>query len=213
MLIVGITGSFGTGKTTVSKIFRNFGVKVIDADKISRNILKPGTKAFRAVVRNFGKEILLSDRNKIDRKKLAEVVFGNKAKVKKLSRIIHPLVIKEMKKEVALYRKLNKKIVVIDAPLLIEADLLSLVDKLLVVKVKNNVQFKRLQSKRGFNSSQIAKRIKAQLSIKKKISLADYVIDNSGSLTNTKKQVKKIWENLRTDVKIMNFNIGTKKEE
>ena len=130
MLIVGITGSFGTGKTTVSKIFRNFGVKVIDADKISRNILKPGTKAFRAVVRNFGKEILLSDRNKIDRKKLAEVVFGNKAKVKKLSRIIHPLVIKEMKKEVALYRKLNKKIVVIDAPLLIEADLLSLVDKL-----------------------------------------------------------------------------------
>ena len=70
-----------------------------------------------------------------------------------------------------------------------------------------------MQSKRGFNSSQIAKRIKAQLSIKKKISLADYVIDNSGSLTNTKKQVKKIWENLRTDVKIMNFNIGTKKEE
>ncbi|MBI5144767.1 MAG: dephospho-CoA kinase [Candidatus Omnitrophica bacterium] len=191
-IVLGITGSFGSGKTTVAKIFSSFGAKVIDADRIVHKLIRPKSKIYQKIVASFGKDIL-EERNGINRKVLARIVFNHKRLLKKLNRIIHPEVIRILKDEI---RKSTAKIIVLDAPLLIEAGLVGLVDKLIVVKINRKTQINRL-ARKGFSKQDVLRRIKAQLPLADKVRWADFVIDNSGRLKETKKEVEKILKEVK----------------
>jgi dephospho-CoA kinase len=185
-LIIGLTGNFGSGKTTVAKIFKLHGARVIDADKIAHTIIKPGSKAYKNLVSYFGRTILEKNRQ-INRQNLAKKIFSDRKALIKLNKITHPEIISGIKKEI---KASQEKIVVLDAPLLIESGLDSIVDKIIVVKIKKDTQLKRLASK--YSRREILERIKAQMPQEKKLLLADFIIDNSGTITKTKKQVSKI---------------------
>ena len=171
-MIIGITGSYGTGKTTVAKEFAKRKAKIIDADKIVHTFIKPRV-----------------------RKKLAKIVFKKKVYLELVCRVIHPLVIRKIKQRIKNLTSKNK-IVIIDAPLLIECGLEKIVDKLIVVKASREVQLKRLKKKTGFNQREILRRISFQIPLREKIKLADFVIDNNGGLIETRKQIDEIWKKI-----------------
>jgi dephospho-CoA kinase len=191
MTVVGITGSLGTGKSTVARMLRAKGAKVLDADRLSHEALKKGGDAHKKVISLFGKGILNKDRS-VNKRKLARIVFSNKKKLEKLTGIIHPLVIKEIKKRIKKSRP--KSIVVVDAPLLIEAGLRDLVDELIVVKASSKAQSSRCKT---LKKQEIRARVKNQMSLARKVKMADYIVNNNGTLTQTKKEVDKIWEKIR----------------
>lgn len=193
-LILGVTGSFASGKSSVAGMFASYGAKVIDADKIAHSVIKPGSSVYKKIILGFGKDIL--GRNKtIQRRKLAVKVFGNKRLLARLNEIVHPEVIKIIKQKI---KSSKDKAIVLDAPLLIEAGLRRLVDKLIVVKITREQQVKRAMKKSGLCRSGILKRISSQIPLSEKTGLADFVIDNSGTIAKTRKQVtlirRKLWK-------------------
>lgn len=187
-IILGLTGSFGSGKTIVAKIFSSSGAQVIDADAIAHRAISPGTKIYQRIIKAFGEDILKRNRT-IDRIKLADKVFNNKNLLHKLNKIVHPQVIRLIKNRI---KSLSGKIIVLDAPLLIEAGLQRMVDKLIVVKISRKVQIRRIKDKFGLERLEILKRIKAQIPLSDKVRIADFVIDNTGTLRETKRQVGQI---------------------
>jgi len=194
-IILGLTGSFGSGKTTVARIFKSFGAELIDADKIAHRVINPGSKVYKKIVATFGRGILKKNRA-VDRKKLGRIVFSNKNLLKRLNNIIHPEVIRIIKKKIKVS---NAKVIVLDAPLLLEAGLKKIVDKLIVVKITKDQQIRRVQNKMRLSKTEILERIRFQIPLKAKARLADFVIDNSSTVEKTKKQVKQIrralWKN------------------
>lgn len=194
-IILGITGSFGSGKTTVACIFKSYGAKIIDADKIAHTIIRPNTQVYRKIVNAFGKDILKKNKS-IDRNKVGNIVFSNKKALKRLNRLMHLQIIRAMKKQI---RALDAKLVVLDAPLLLEVGLKKWVDKLIVVKISKREEIKRLLKRTSLNKKEIFKRIHYQMPQDDKVRMADFVIDNSGTIENTRKQVNKIrrllWKN------------------
>ena len=195
-MIIGITGSLGSGKTTVSKMFSHLGAYVIDADEICHGLLMPSKDAYRTLVRSFGASILKRNR-RIDRKKLGELVFKKKSNLKLLNRIVHPEAIKEIDKEI---RKNRKKTIVIDAPLLVESGLYKKLDKIVVLKNTLDIQVERVARSGPLGKKEALRRIRMQAPLKRKLALADFIIDNSGSRRKTLFQVRKIWKKLRGDV-------------
>ncbi len=187
-LVIGVTGGFGTGKSTVTRIFESLGAKIIDADKIARGLLKTGTRTYKKILTVFGKSIL-KENGAIDRSKLAVIVFGNKKQLLKLNKITHPEVIKTIQQKI---EGISKGIVVLDIPLLFEAGLEYLADKIVVVSVNRQNQYGRLLKKASLDKIEIAKRINAQMPLSEKIRRADFIIDNDYSIGNTKKQVQKL---------------------
>lgn len=194
-LILGITGSFGSGKTTVAKIFASFGAKVIDADKIAHRLIRRRSLSYKKICKIFG-DVILKRNKAIDRKKLAAVAFNDSRLLKKLNLIIHPEVIIMIKNKAACFKS---GIIVLDVPLLIESGLNTIVDKLIVVRVKKSLQIKRVQAKNRLNKDEIFKRLSFQMPINKKAGFADFIIDNSGTINQTRRKVWKIrrllWKN------------------
>jgi len=139
---------------------------------------------------SFGKDIL-DENGGIKRKELARLTFGNLAALRRLNKIMHPAIISRIKKEL---KESKQGVTVLDAPLLIEAGLGDIVDKLIVVKADEKIQISRCRQKTGVSEKEIKKRIQAQMPLSEKIALADYVIDNNGCLDETRKQVKQIWK-------------------
>ncbi len=194
MKIIGITGIFGVGKTTASKFFSHLGAEIIDADKISHRILNNELQAKQKIITYFGKDIL-DNYGKIDRRRLARQVFNNKKKLLVLSNILHPEITKKIKSKLEILKRNNPKtIVVIDAPLLIEAKLQDVVEKIIVVRTDYEIIVKRCKANKRLAKLQIDSRIKNQLKQKEKLKYADYIIDNNGTLSKTKKQAEKIWK-------------------
>ena len=193
-LILGITGSFGSGKTTVAGYFKSLGAEVIDADTIAHRIIKPGSNIYKKIVDAFGCNILKKNKD-IDRDRLAKIVFDNKYLLNRLNRIMHPRIIKIMKETI---KNSAKNIIVLDAPLLVEAGLRRLADKLIVVKITRQKQIERiLKYKRSLKKIDILKRIGYQMPLSYKVRIADFVIDNSKTINNTENQVIKIWKKLQ----------------
>ncbi len=200
-LVIGVTGIFGSGKSTVSGIFKSYGSKIIDADKIAHRHLLPGTKSYKRIVRSFGDSIIFKARlpvrkagKEIDRRKLGRVVFSNHKLLKKLNGIIHPEVIKDIKSNI---KKSKAGVIVLDAPLLLEAGLKKIVDDLIVVIIDRDELIRRLIKKTSLKRLEILKRIKSQIPQNVKSRFADFIIDNSGTVSETREQVKKIWRSLR----------------
>lgn len=193
MKVIGLTGSFGTGKTFVASILASLGAKVIDADRIAHEVIRKGSHEHRKVVKLFGPGVL-NRRGEIDRKALGSIAFSDPVLLCKLGGIVHPRVIKEIRRSV---RRAGKDdIVVIDAPLLLEAGLDSLIDKLVVVKCQKRRQIERCQEKFHLQKKQIVQRIESQMPLKKKMKIADIVIDNSGTKACTRKSARKVWRDV-----------------
>ena len=195
MLVLGLTGNLGVGKTTVARMFEKLGAKVLDADLIAHRLISRRGRCFKKVVRHFGDGILKG--GQIDRRKLAATVFNDPRQLKALTRLIHPEVIREIKNQISLWRKKESiPLVVVEAALLIESGLNVHMDHVIVVKANRVVQLKRAMETRGLARKEILERIKMQLPLKKQLQYADIVIDNRGSFNQTKKQVEGIWQEL-----------------
>ncbi len=169
-MIIGLTGSIASGKTTVSNYLKELGYNVIDCDKIAHDVLN--TTAYNKIVELFGREIL--DNNIINRKKLGQLVFNNKVLLEKLNNITHPLVKDEVKARLSDF-------CFIDCPLLFETDFINLVDKSVLIYVDRDTQIKRLINRDNLTKDDSIKRIELQMSLEKKRELANYVIDNNDS--------------------------------
>jgi len=191
-LVIGVTGGFGTGKSTVANFFAGLGARCIDADEIVHRLLSSRGRIYKKIIAQFGRGVLAID-GSIDREKLGKMVFANQLLLNKLNALIHPEVIRIIRKRID---AVKAGVLVLDAPLLIEAGLRPLVDVLVVVSLPRWLQIKRLQRKTNLSRSDIIKRMQAQLPLKNKISLAGYVIDNSGTRQKTKMQVVRIWKEL-----------------
>jgi dephospho-CoA kinase len=187
-VVIGLTGSFGTGKTTVAGMLRACGARVIDADTIGHGLLKKGTRVYTRIVRRFGSGVLAADKT-IDRRALSAVVFASRTRLRQLNRIIHPEIIRIIKKEIS---KVRKGVVVLDAPLLIETGFHRQVDKLVVVTSSQGRQICRLQARAPLSKAAIVRRIRSQIPLQDKIRVADFVIDNNGTRKDLRKQVTEI---------------------
>ena len=193
MKIIGLTGSFGTGKTSVASVFRSLGAKVIDADRIAQRLIAGRGPEQRRIVAAFGPGILAKGR-RIDRRKLAGLVFGNKKALERLNRIVHPGVVREIKARIKTAGK--DAVVVIDAPLFIEAGLLNIADKLVVVSSSKKRQIERCRKKFRIKKEEVLMRIKSQMSLKKKMKLADFVVKNDGTRAAMIRRSRKVWEEI-----------------
>jgi dephospho-CoA kinase len=187
-VVLGLTGSIGCGKSTVARIFKSFGARIIDADKIAHGLMRPKKAVYKKIVSIFGKKILKPD-GYIDRSKLGNIVFNNMVALSQLNGIAHPEIIRAISVKI---KSFSKGIIVLDAPLLIETGLINCADKVVVVKVNLKTQLERLESKFKLNGKDILKRIRSQIPLREKIKLGDFIIDNNGSIGETKKQVAKI---------------------
>lgn len=186
MTLVGVTGGFCSGKTTVSAFFKALGACVINADAIVHNLYENDKRIKKAVLEKFGKGVFT--RGKIDRVKLGKIAFGNIKDMRALEKIVHPAVIKEIKKRV---RESKKCVTVIDAPLLLEAGLGNYVDCIVVVRAPFRTQIERCR-RAGLAEKDLRARIAMQMPVKEKVRIADFIIDNTGPEGFVKKKVGKI---------------------
>ena len=169
MPIIGVTGGLGTGKSSVSSIFKKLGAGLIDADKVTHNLLARNSPVYKKTVLRFGKAILNKNKS-INRDRLADIVFDNPGELSAYLKIIHPEIKRIIRRQIEQSKFCKRaKVIVLDAPLLIETGLRSVVDKLVVVKTNKKIQALRLKRKFGINESRILKRIKFQLPLSKKI--------------------------------------------
>lgn len=185
-LVLGVTGSFGSGKSTVSKMFAEMGVPVLDADQAARDAVAPGKPALESIVKEFGEEVL-SPEGTLDRRKLADRVFHDPAARVKLNRIVHPKVGEEMAR--FLQKHQDEPLVILEIPLLLESSNPRMVDKVLVVTTDEKSRFGRLH-RAGFSEAEIIARLGSQMPQARKVQLADYVIANDGNLEATRRQVQ-----------------------
>lgn len=190
-LIVGLTGGIASGKSTVSSMLMSLNIPVIDADKISRDVVEPGEDAYEEIRRVFSDDILQEDLT-LNRKELGKIIFADEEKRKQLNAIVHPAVRKEMLLQRDTYLNAGEKCVVLDIPLLFEGNLTSLVDKTLVVSVDENIQLDRLMKRDNSTEAEAKRRILSQMPIQEKVKLADAVIDNNGSQDQSYEQLENI---------------------
>ena len=191
-MIIGITGSVGSGKSTIAKIFSKHHYIRIDADEIAHKILQ-NKKIIKIISAEFGSETVKN--NSIDREVFGNTVFNDDAKLKKLNSIMHPLIILEIKKEIVKIRKKSgsKSKIIVDAPLLLEVVAEDLVDKIIVIKASNNSILSR---NRRFTKGQIENILKHQMPLEEKMKHADFMIDNDKNFSNTEKQITDIIKSL-----------------
>lgn len=194
--VIGLTGSIASGKSTVSLMFDDFDIPVIDADKLSREAVRTGQPALQEIVRVFGEEMLLEDGN-LDRKKLGKLIFSDEMKREQLNQIVHPEVRRLMlEKRDELVAK-GERAIVLDIPLLFESKLESFVEKIIVVYVDRETQQRRLMERDHYSEREAKERIQVQMPVKEKAALADAVINNNGSKHQAYEQLQQIlqdWE-------------------
>lgn len=178
MLVIGLTGNIGCGKSSLSKILEQNYFDIIDADLISREIMN-NSDLLKKVFDTFGDDIKRND-GTLDRKKLGEIVFNDDKKLIKLNSLTHPAIKKEIIKKINNIKLNNKDIAIVDAALLIEGKFLDLVDKLVVITCDENVQLERIIKRDHITKNEAMSRINSQMSQSEKIKFGDYIIDNSG---------------------------------
>lgn len=198
---VGLTGGIASGKSTVSGMFRDLGVPVIDADLIAREVVAPGSRALGAIVDAFGEEILTEEKG-LNRAALGEIVFSDPAKKKVLEGILHPEIIAEQDRRLRdLEREGRTPVAVVDAAVMIESGSWKRFDSLVVVDCDESQQIGRLRLRNGMNEEEAVMRVNAQMPLSEKVKYADHVIDNRGSIDDTRKQVEELMKLLSRGMK------------
>ena len=196
MKVIGLTGNIACGKTVVARMFEELGAKIIDADYIARLVVEPGEPSWKDILEKFGHEILNPDKT-INRKKLGDVVFRDKEKREELNRITHPRIIDKIKLMLEEYRKENVKVVIVEAALIVEkGGMKPIISDLIVVTADEEAQIKRLIERAGISREEALTRIKAQMPVSEKVKFATYVIDNSRTVEETRKQVEEVWKKI-----------------
>lgn len=190
-LVIGLTGSIASGKSTVSRMFDEWEIPVIDADQISRDVVRPGEPAYEDIVRVFGKDVLFDD-GTLDRKKLGKVIFSSEERRKELNGIVHPRVREEMIRRRESYKTKEADAVVLDIPLLYESGLTDYVEKVLVVAVDEETQLQRLMERDASSREDAQERIASQIPVTRKAEMADAVIDNNGTKEESFLQLRDI---------------------
>ncbi len=193
MRIIGLTGSIASGKSTVTRMLRDLGAPVIDADAIVHALQQPGTPVTQAIAREFGPEVIGPD-GSLDRAALGRIVFADPARRKALEGIVHPAVRQQIWHEVDRYRAEGLPAVILDIPLLFESGWDQQVDQIWVVYVEPATQRARLIERDGLMPEDADRRIAAQMALQSKRERADRVIDNGGTLEETRRQVVQAWQ-------------------
>lgn len=194
MLLVGLTGGIGSGKSTAARMLRELGAVVFDADVLAREAVAPRTEGHRAVVERFGADVLAPG-GELDREALAAVVFADPAARRDLEAIVHPEVRRLFAEGSEAYRD-SDRVVVLSAPLLVETGMHSAFDVLVVMAVPEPVQVERLMRDRGMSEEEIRARMQAQAPLEDKAAVADILLDNEGSPEDLERQVDRIWGDL-----------------
>lgn len=199
-LVIGLTGGIASGKSTVSGMLKEMGIPVIDADIESRLAVQQGEAAYKQIAETFGREILLLD-GEINREKLGSIIFHNEQKRQLLNNIVHPQVRRRIneKKEAAINK--GERMIVLDIPLLFESKLTYMVNKTLLVYVDKNIQIKRLMERNSMKREEAEARIHSQMPLTEKMQLADEIINNNGTIEETKKQLLEILKHWGCDSK------------
>jgi len=193
MLVVGLTGNIGSGKSSVARMLQEMGAAVIDTDRVARDVVAPGTPGLQKTVACFGRQVLNND-GTLNRPLMAQIVFNDPAALARLNAIIHPEIRSRIAAAIADYKKSGSTpLLIIEAPLLIETDMHKMVDRVWLVTVDPRIQVQRIIERDHTTAEQARKRISAQMPQEDKIPYADRIIDNSGSLEKTLQQVRQIW--------------------
>jgi dephospho-CoA kinase len=207
LLKVGLTGGIATGKSLVGGMFAELGVHTIDADEIAHDLMRPGEKVYEAVVQRFGQEILNPD-GTVNRARLAELAFDQKRpRIYELNSMVHPAVIERQQQWMeGIQRREPDAIVMLEAALLLEAGLRRRFDRVIVVSCKPQQRIERWEKRLNVDSEtarrEVTRRMMAQAPDEAKIQAADYVVDNSGTVEDTRKQVQKIHEALLSQAQV-----------
>ncbi len=197
MLRVGLTGSIAVGKSLVSSMLAELGCHVLDADMTAREVVAPGTPGLSGIVDAFGEGALAADKT-LDRAKLAAIVFEDSEKRELLNSILHPLIIAAQDEQLRRWEAQDPNgIAVVDAALMIESGGFRRFDKLIVVHSRPEIQIRRLVARSGLSRAEAERRITSQMPQDEKMRHADFLVDNSGNIADTRKQVVKIHRTLR----------------
>ncbi|GGJ72428.1 dephospho-CoA kinase [Anoxybacillus voinovskiensis] len=186
-LTIGLTGGIASGKSTVANMLKEWNIPVVDADRIAREAVNVGEEAYVRIVETFGKDILQKN-GEIDRAKLGALIFHDEEKRNQLNAIVHPAVRKKMLEQRDEILQKNP-VVVLDIPLLFESNLTHFVDKIIVVYVDDAIQLERLMKRNGFSQEEALARIHSQMPLSEKKVYADAVIDNNGTIDQTRQQL------------------------
>jgi dephospho-CoA kinase len=190
--LIGLTGNIGTGKSTVAQMLADLGAEAIDADQVTREVMRAGTSVHTAIVEAFGPLVLAAD-GEIDRQQLGEIVFADPAALARLEAIVHPATIEIVNRRVAASLA---EVVVVEAIKLIEAGMADGCDSVWVTTCRPEQQIARIMRARGLSRAEAEQRVQAQPSQEEKITRANVVIDTSGTLAQTRQQVRRAWERL-----------------
>ncbi|MCP4132695.1 MAG: dephospho-CoA kinase [bacterium] len=188
---IGVTGIFASGKGTVCELFGELGAEVIDTDIVAREIVEPGSTGLNEIINEFGKGFILED-GTLDRRRFANSIFTDKGKVSRLNSITHPIILRKV-----LEQSTPGKIYMINTPLLFESGFNDHMEKNIVVIANNDQVIDRGIKRDAITEKEIKERLKYQIPLNEKVKLADYVIDNSGTRENTKRQVEELWNILK----------------
>lgn len=190
---IGLTGGIACGKSTVSAMLVKRGANLVDADRIAREVVLPGSPVLAQVAERFGQAILNED-GSLNRKKLGERIFGDEKARRDLEGLLHPPIRATMREQLAQFERLQPdKLVVVDVPLLYESNLASMFEEVMLVYVPREVQLARLMARDSLTAEQAERRLAAQLPIEQKRQWSDIVIDNSGTLEATERQLDQFW--------------------
>jgi len=196
-ILLGVTGGIASGKNTVARMLEQLGARLIDLDVLSRVVVEPGKPAWRDITACFGEQVLLNDKT-LDRKKLAEIVFRDPEKRKKLESFVHPRIYDEFTRLVKEYAAKDSNIIIqVVVPLLIEGNLQHFFHKILLVYIPEEMQIERVMKRDRISREMALNMLRSQLPNEEKKGYADFIVDNSGSLEETKRQVEEAWEKLK----------------
>jgi len=201
MKVFGLTGGIASGKGTVARMLRELGAPVIDADAIGHEIIAPHTPAWHDLVRTFGESVLRAD-GTVDRAKLGKIVFADAAARAELNAITHPRIAEEIQARLAELDRAGHQIAIVEAALIGETDVTAAFHAIIVVHASPTVQIARLMARDGLSEEEARTRIEAQMPAAEKKKLADYVIDNSGTIEKTKSQVEALWRKITQETSI-----------
>lgn len=190
-MIIGLTGSIASGKSAVAKMIQSYGLPIVDADVVARQVVEPGSETLKKIAEVFGEEVIAED-GSMDRAKVGSIIFHEESMRKKLNDIIHPAIREEMIRQRDEFISYGEKNVFMDIPLLFESKLEHFVEKIIVISVSEEVQLERLMERNGFTEQEARARIATQIPVKQKESLADVVINNNGTLEQTALQLQTI---------------------